>query len=407
MESNTYLLALALILLSTKALGVLTERVNMPQIVGALLAGLLLGPAGFGLVKQSSLLDQLAELGVIFLMFNAGLETNLKELKKTGPAAFLIALAGVLLPLAGGAAAYAAFYGADTQQKLLEAVFTGVVLTATSVSITVEALKELGKLDTPVGAAILGAAVIDDVLGILVLTVVSGFADPSTDIAAVFGKIALYLVFLPAVAFVVHFVFSKFDRSRGNSKRTAIYLLAFSLVMAYVTETYFGIADITGAYFAGMMVCNIEKTRTYVSDKVDIASYLFFSPVFFASIGLKTDLAGFSAELALFCAALLATAAATKVIGCGAAARLTGFSGRDALCIGIGMISRGEVALIVARKGQAAGVLDAGLFPAIVLMVIVTTLLPPLLLRHAFGTDGHKDTRGSAPGQPQALFKRA
>lgn len=385
MEGNTYLLALALILLSTKALGVLTERVNMPQIVGALLAGLLLGPAGFGIVEQTSLLDQIAELGVIFLMFNAGLETNLKELKKTGLAAFVIALVGVLLPLAGGTAVFAAFYGMDTPQKMLEAVFTGVVLTATSVSITVEALKEMGRLDTPVGAAVMGAAVIDDVLGILVLTVVSGFADPTTDIAAVFGKIGLYLIFLPAVAAAVHFIVGKNDRKRGSSKRTAIYLLAFCLIMAYVTETYFGIADITGAYFAGMMVCNIERTRAYVSDKVDIASYLFFSPVFFASIGLKTDLSGFSGELALFCAALLAVAVITKIAGCGLSAKGMGFSGREALCIGIGMISRGEVALIVARKGQAAGVLDAGLFPAVVLMVIATTLMTPLLLHKAFG----------------------
>lgn len=381
---NTYLLALAVILLSTKVLGLLTERVNMPQIVGALLAGLLLGPAGFDIVHGTDLLDQIAELGVIFLMFNAGMETDLGELKKTGAASFLIALAGVVLPLIGGTLLFGGFFGIESRQKLLEAVFTGVVLTATSVSITVEALKEMGKLNTSAGSAILGAAVIDDILGILVLTIVSGFADPTTNIVSVFGRIGLYLIFLPIVAFLAHLLFSKLDQRRARSKRTAIYLLSFCLVMAYVTETYFGVADITGAYFAGMMVCSLEKTRESVSEKVDIASYLFFSPVFFASIGLKTDLSGFSSQLALFCGALLVTAVLTKVIGCGLAAKATGFSARDALCIGIGMISRGEVALIVAQKGQEVGVLDASLFPAVVLMVIVTTLLAPILLRPAF-----------------------
>ena len=290
---NTYLLALAVILLSTKVLGLLTERVNMPQIVGALLAGLLLGPAGFDIVHGTDLLDQIAELGVIFLMFNAGRETDLGELKKTGAASFLIALAGVVLPLIGGTLLFGGFFGIESRQKLLEAVFTGVVLTATSVSITVEALKEMGKLNTSAGSAILGAAVIDDILGILVLTIVSGFADPTTNIVSVFGRIGLYLIFLPIVAFLAHLLFSKLDQRLARSKRTAIYLLSFCLVMAYVTETYFGVADITGAYFAGMMVCSLEKTRESVSEKVDIASYLFFSPVFFASIGLKTDLSGF------------------------------------------------------------------------------------------------------------------
>ncbi len=384
MEDYTFLLVLAIILLSTKILGLVTERVNMPQIVGALLAGLLLGPACLGIVAETSLLDQLAELGVIFLMFHAGLETDFDELKKTGPSSLVIACLGVIFPLVGGTIVYAAFFDVTSSADLLEAVFTGVVLTATSVSITVEALKEMGKLEGAVGTAILGAAIIDDILGILVLTIVSGFADPNTNIMLVLGKILLYLVLLPVVMVVVRKFFRYMDLRRAYSKRTAIYLLSFCLLMAYVSEVFFGIADITGAYFAGMMVCSIQKTRESVSEKIDITSYMFFSPVFFASIGLKTDLSGFSSHLALFCAALLAVAILTKIIGCGLGAKLMKFSTQDALRIGIGMISRGEVALIVARKGQDAGVLSADLFPAFVLMVIVTTLLAPILLRPAF-----------------------
>ena len=257
----------------------------------------------------------------------------------------------------------------------------GVVLTATSVSITVEALREMGKLNTPVGSAILGAAIIDDILGILVLTIVSGFADPTANIPMTFGKIGIYLLLLPMVSLLVGKFFRHTDAKRAYSKRTAIFLLAFALLMAYVTETFFGIADITGAYFAGMMVCNIQRTKEAVSDKIDITSYLLFSPVFFASIGLKTDLSGFTSQIVAFCGVLLLVAILTKIIGCGVGARVMGFCGQDALRIGIGMVSRGEVALIVAQKGATIGVLHESLFPAVVLMVIVTTLLSPVLLR--------------------------
>ena len=166
-----FLFEIAVILLSTKVLGILTKRFALPQVVGALLAGLLLGPAMLGVLQETTLMDQLAELGVIVLMFNAGLETDLGELKRSGKAAFVIALIGVLVPLAGGFALAAAFNrGPDA---FLQNVFIGVVLTATSVSITVETLKEIGRLSTRSGSAILGAAIIDDVLGIIGLTVIT------------------------------------------------------------------------------------------------------------------------------------------------------------------------------------------------------------------------------------------
>lgn len=387
MEEHTYLLALAIILLSTKLLGLATELVNMPQIVGALLAGLFLGPTGFGIVQNTDLLNQLASLGVIFLMFHAGLETDTKELKQMGPAALCIAILGVILPLVGGTVIYGKFFGVTDHLEMLKAIFTGVVLTATSVSITVEALREMGKLNTKVGSAILGAALIDDILGIIILTIVSGVAVPNTNISSVFIKIGLYVVFLYVVSLGIKRFFEWMNHKRAYSKRTAVFLISFCLLMAYITETYFGIADITGAYFAGMMVCHIEKTKTTVSEKVDTASYLFFSPVFFASIGLQTDLSNFSMHLVVFCVALMIVAILSKVIGCGLGAKIMGFSKQDALCIGIGMVSRGEVALIVARKGQEANILDQNIFPAIVLMVIVTTLLTPIFLRLAFGKE--------------------
>lgn len=377
-----FLLVLAIILLSTKLFGLLSERVRMPQVVGALLAGIVLGPSVLGLVQETDFLVKSAEIGVVLLMFTAGLETDLDELKKTGAASFVIALIGVLVPLAGGAAVYELFFR-DTSDPndFLKAVFIGVVLTATSVSITVETLRELGRLKGKIGTAILGAAVIDDVLGIIVLTVCTGFTDPSVKPLTVFGSIFLFFVFLAVVAVIMHYIFARMEGAWDHHRRLPIYAVAFCFILSFVAETYFGIADITGAYFAGLILCNILGLREYVSEKVGIMSYMLFSPLFFASIGIKTTLDGMTFQIAMFSLALLVVAVLSKVIGCGLGARVCGFGNYESLCVGIGMISRGEVALIVAQKGAAAGLIDTRLFPAIVIVVVVTTLITPVLLK--------------------------
>ena len=392
MESYDFLCILAVILLATKLLGLLSERVHMPQVVGALAAGILLGPSVFGWVEETDFLLKTSEIGVILLMFLAGLDTDLTELKKTGMASLVIAVIGVVLPLAGGTACYLLFYHdpADAMD-LLKALFIGVVLTATSVSITVETLREMGKLKGRVGTAILGAAVIDDILGIVVLTVISGFADPSVRPLQVFGGIGLFFVFAGVVGLVCYRVFRKMDVIWSHHRRIAIAALAFCLVLSYIAERVFGIADITGAYLAGLILCNIMDLREYVAKKINIMNYMFFAPVFFASIGIKTELGGMNAKLAIFSVLLLVIAVLTKVVGCGLGARLCGFDRHESLSVGIGMISRGEVALIVAQKGAAAGLIDTTMFPAIVLVVIVTTLSTPILLKLTMGR--------TAPGQ--------
>ncbi|MDO4271216.1 MAG: cation:proton antiporter [Eubacteriales bacterium] len=378
----TFLLTLAIILLFTKILGLTSERVHMPQVVGALIAGLLLGPSCLNIVGETDFLMKTAELGVIILMFMAGLDTDLSELKKTGVASFVIALIGVIVPLVGGLGCYLLFDNdASDPQNMLKAIFIGVVLTATSVSITVETLREMGKLKSRVGTAILGAAVIDDILGIIVLTVLTGFTDPSVKPLMVFGRIGLFFIFLGVVGFVMYKAFSKMDRMWGKRRRIAIYSLAFCFLMSYVAERFFGIADITGAYFAGLILCNISETREYINKKMTVLGYMLFSPLFFASIGIKTDLTGLTSTIVLFAIALTATAILSKIIGCGLGARVMGFQTYDAFSIGLGMVSRGEVALIVAQKGSQAGLIDPHLFPPIVLMVIVTTLITPILLK--------------------------
>lgn len=378
----TFLLVIALILLSTKVLGLASERVHMPQVVGALIAGLLLGPSCFNLVSETDFLMKSAELGVIILMFMAGLDTDLGELKKTGAASFVIAVIGVVVPFLGGLGCYLALdYDPTDAKGMLKAAFIGVVLTATSVSITVETLREMGKLKSKVGTAILGAAVIDDILGIIVLTVLTGFTDTNVKPLMVFGRIGLFFVFLGVVGFIMYKVFSKMDRMWGQRRRIAIYSLVFCFLMSFAAEQFFGIADITGAYFAGLILCNISETREYAAKKMTVLGYMLFSPLFFASIGIKTELHGLTGTIVVFAVLLTIIAILSKVIGCGLGARLMGFQTYDAMSIGLGMISRGEVALIVAQKGEQAGLIDPHLFPPIVLMVIVTTLITPILLK--------------------------
>lgn len=381
METFDFLIVLAVILLSTKVLGLLSEKVHMPQVVGALVAGVILGPSVLNVVGETDFLVKTAELGVIFLMFLAGLDTDLDELKKNGVASLIVAIIGVIVPLIGGTVTYILFFGTDLSNApdLLVALFVGVILTATSVSITVETLREMGKLKGRMGTTILGAAIIDDIVGIIVLTLITSLKDTSVKPATIFIKILVYFVFIAAVALFVHFT-SRFIEANDNKRRTSISSVAFCLIMAYVSEKFFGIADITGAYFAGIILCNLG-VKNYISKKVVIISYLFFSPVFFASIGIKTSLNGITSSIILFAFILLVIAILTKIIGCGVGAIMCKFPFKESLCIGVGMVSRGEVALIVAQKGEQVGLLNAELFPAIVLVVIVTTLITPILLK--------------------------
>lgn len=382
MQSYEFLLILAVILLSTKVFGLISERVHMPQVVGALLAGVVLGPSVLGLVEETDFLLKTSEIGVILLMFMAGLDTDLEELKKTGLASFVIALIGVVVPLIAGTGLYLVFFP-DMSEPLhmLKALFIGVVLTATSVSITVETLREMGRLKGKVGTAILGAAIIDDIMGIIVLTLVSAMTDPTVQPIAVLGRIAAFFILVVIVGFVMYRLFRTITNEWSNHRRIAIYALSFCLILSFVAEHYFGIADITGAYFAGLILCNLLEAREYINKKVNILAYMFFSPVFFASMGIKTELDGMTGSLLIFSFALLAVAIITKIVGCGLGAKLMGFNWSDSLSIGLGMVSRGEVALIVAQKGAQVGLIDSSLFPPIVLVVIVTTLITPILLK--------------------------
>ncbi|WP_283123046.1 cation:proton antiporter [Anaerotignum lactatifermentans] len=383
MESYDFLLFVAIILLSTKIFGLLSQKVNMPQVVGALLVGVLLGPSCLNILHETDFLTKSAEIGVIFLMFLTGLDTDFDDLKATGKSSVIIAFVGVLIPLGSGFLTYYLFFHGQRPDTMifLESAFVGIVLTATSVSITVETLREMGKLKGKMGTSILGAAVIDDILGIIALTVITSFTVPGVDIMVVLLKILLFFVFIAVCGFFVFRLFRKLEIVYGTKRRVAIYAVAFCLLLSYISEVYFGVADITGAYFAGLILCNVTETKSYIASKINITSYMFFTPIFFASIGIKTVITGMSQELILFTLALLIVAILSKIVGCGLGAKICGFSNMDSLAIGVGMISRGEVALIVAQKGEQAGLISPTLFPAIVLVVIVTTLITPILLK--------------------------
>ncbi len=382
-----YLLYLAIILMSTKLLGLVTRKAHMPQVVGALIAGLILGPAFLGLLHSSRFLNQVSEIGVIVLMFMAGLETDTEELKRSGLASFIVALFGVLVPLAGGFGIAMACRVASPElsaSELMQNIFIGIILTATSVSITVETLKEMGKVSTKAGTAILGAAIIDDILGIVALTVITSMADPSTNIVLVLLKIVGFFAF--AIVFGVGFfyIIQKWvSLDPRPNRRHVIMTFAFCLVMSFCAEHFFGVADITGAYVAGLVLSHSTK-REVIYREFDTVSYLLVAPVFFASIGLKVELSSMSGSLITFTLLLLVVAILTKILGCGLGAKLMGYTSKESFQIGIGMISRGEVALIVANKGEALGLIGDKLYAPIVVTVVITTVITPILLKAAF-----------------------
>ena len=377
---------LAIIILSAKFFGLVARKFKAPQVVGEIIAGLIIGPCLLNLVHISDTISIFAEIGVVLLMFSTGLGTNLKELIKAGPIATLIAAVGVAVPLVGGTLLYGAFYGfaAVGSPEFYRALFIGTIMTATSVSITVATLQELGHLKSFLGTTIVSAAVIDDVMGIVVLTCVLGASSGTgTGLGKVLVNTLLFFATAVGVGLVVHYAMKWLDRRNPHTQRITIVSLAFCFGMAYVAEAYFGIADITGAYIAGIVLCTMNDA-SYVERRVDISNYIIFAPIFFASIGLKTDISGLTPEILLFCVCFVIVALITKIIGCGLAAKICRFNWGDSLKVGVGMMTRGEVALIVAQKGLAIGVVDPVYFTAVILLIVVSSVATPLALKAMF-----------------------
>lgn len=384
MLSYEFLFDLALILISTKLFGLITKKVRMPQVVGALVAGVILGPAVLNVLSETEFIQKLAELGVIVLMFTAGLETDINQLKKTGKASFIIAVLGAIIPLVGGFFIANIFNKGNDVNTILQNVFIGIILTATSVSITVETLKEMGKLKTRAGNAILGAAIIDDILGIIALTVTTSLADPSINVIIVLAKIVMFFIFAGLAGYLFHWAFIKLDeRYQRDLRRFVIFAFVFCLLLSFSAEEFFGVADITGAFIAGLVISDSNRSN-YLNSRFETLSYMLLSPIFFASIGIKVQLTAMTKTIFIFAILLLIVAILSKIFGCALGAKLCKYSNREAIQIGTGMISRGEVALIVANKGIAMGLMLPEFLAPVVIVVVVTTIVTPILLKVVF-----------------------
>ena len=388
METYEVFRDLAIIIFAAKFFGVMARKCKAPQVVGQIVAGLLVGPCVLGWVAPSDFITHMAEIGVVLLMFEVGLETDLKELVKTGPIALLIACAGVFVPLVLGALLYMGFYGVAPwgSEEFFKAVFIGTIMTATSVSITVAALQELGKIKSKVGTTIVSAAIIDDVIGIIVLTFVIGFKSPDSHPGMVIVKTIIFFIVAVAGGFVIFKFFLALDKRYPHTRRIPIVSLAFCFALSYVAEKYFGIADITGAYIAGIVLCNLSD-NTYIERKVDVSSYMLFGPLFFASIGLKTNFDAMDSTLFIFCICFVIVALLAKIIGCGLAAKVCRYSMSDSLKIGVGMMTRGEVALIVAQKGLAADLLTSDYFMAVILLILFSSIATPIILKFLYNKE--------------------
>lgn len=382
METYEILRDLAIIIIVAKLFGLLARKLKAPQVVGEIIAGVLIGPGVFGIVQESDVITYLAEIGVILLMFSAGLSTNLKQLLKTGPQAFLVACCGVFVPLIGGTILYNVFYGMSPwgSENFFKAVFIGVILTATSVSITAETLKEMGKISTKVGTLIMSAAIIDDVIGIIVLTFVIGLKNPDAAPGMVVLKTLLFFIFAVIIGFLSYKIFKKVDKKYPHTRRIPIASLAFCFAMSYIAKRFFDIADITGAYVAGIILCSLRDSD-YIERKVDINSYMIFGPVFFASIGLKTRFDEMNLDILWFAVGFVLVGLLAKIIGCGLMAKCFKYSNNDSLKIGIGMMTRGEVALIVSQAGLKEGLIDEKYFACVLMLIIISSILTPILLK--------------------------
>lgn len=375
MDAIDLLLPLALILIGARLVGRLSQRIGMPAVLGELLAGLILGPSLLGWVQTSDVLNAVASIGVLLLMFIAGLETDVSALQRVGKPSTYAAFAGVILPFVGGVVVGMAFgLGAATS------LFLGAALTATSVSVSVQTLRELGRLQSKEGLIILGAAIIDDVLGILMLSIVLAMAGQGGDPRLAIVKLVL---FFPValiggrviVAPLVHWIHKHHAREAGFAL-----IFALVLIYAWAAEALGGLAAITGAYIAGVLVARLPEAREAAVDSASVMGYGLFVPVFFVTVGLTTDVRNVMLAPGLTAVAI-AVAVATKGLGSALGAWAGGCDQRESSAVGAGMIARGEVALVMATLGLSNGLLDQTSFTVVVLMTVVTTLATPLLLK--------------------------
>lgn len=391
-----FLLDIAIILLFANIGGYISAKLKQPAVLGQIIAGLILGPSILNLVGSTDIISHLAEVGVIMLMFIAGLETDLKDLKASSKSSSLIALGGVTLPLILGIIAMMIM---SPGSNITEGLFVGVILTATSVSITVETLRDLKKLSTKQGIGVLGAAIMDDVVGIILVSLVAGIAVPSqgTGILIVVAKIAIFFIIALVAGVAFSKILTKYAHVFNRKNRVLSSALIFCFVMAFIAEEM-GVAAIIGAYLTGV-IFSVTPHRDKVSREIQSIAYSIFTPIFFINIGLTVQLQNAGTAIGLSIVIIL-VAIIGKIVGCGVGAKLSGFNTIESMQVGIGMIPRSEVALIVTNLGIKLGIIGNEIFTAIILMVLVTTIATPPLLKYVFAKEAKESFRLAA--EPKA-----
>lgn len=367
---------LAVILIASKIAGDISVRLGQPSVLGKLLIGIVLGPTVLGVVTDTEIIKEISQIGVILLMFVAGLETDIDEFKRTAKASTNVGVAGIIAPLALG-------YGAGIVMGLssIESIFLGLLLSATSVSISVQTLKELGKLKSREGATIMGAAVIDDVLVILALAFLMSFAGGDVNLGmVVLKKVAFFAVIILLSWKVVPWVLKKFAPLKVTESVISAGLI-ICFLFAYLAE-YTGVAAIIGSYIAGVAI-SLTNYRQEVAHKVETISYSIFVPVFFTSIGVTAQFSGIMQNLWLI-VFLSVLAIVSKLVGGALGAKLSGFPWRNSMAIGAAMVSRGEVALIIAAIGLESKLLTEDMFAILIVVVLVTTIVTPPMMKWLF-----------------------
>ena len=396
------LLPLALILIFSKIFMKICKKLNLPSVIGMIVAGLLIGLISY--IPNQDILNEttqeglgfLSKIGAILILFSAGLETDLKQIKSVGGPAVIITIAGVIVPMGLGFLVATLCNGGFanlTHDALLTNLFYGTILTATSVGITVQTLREMGKLNSRVGSTIVAAAIIDDVLGIIVLSFVLAFKGNGGEAVnpwIVVLKTVGYFAVIAVLSFVASKAFKWLDNRFEHHRLVPIFSLAFCFIIAYLSEKYFGIADITGAYIVGLILSTNNESG-YIERKTDILSYMLFVPVFFANIGISTKFESISGSFALFGCLFIIAGIIGKLIGCGIAAKCCKYSFSDSIKIGVGMMARAEVCLVTASKG--AGIIDNNIMPFIVILIIITSLLSPIFLKLIYNHDKKKEEK--------------
>ncbi|MGG1596628.1 cation:proton antiporter, partial [Paenibacillus naphthalenovorans] len=370
---------LLIILLSTKIAGDLCVKLGQPAVLGKLIVGIVIGPAVLGWVQNSDMLQAFSQIGVLLLMFIAGLETDVQELNRNRNSSVSVAVGGIIFPLIGGYAG-----GQLMGLGQAESLFLGLLFSATSVSISVQTLKDLGQLKSRESVTILGAAIVDDILVVILLAFLMSFFVGGGDVSLglLIGKKVLFFALILVLGWkVVPWIMKRFAPLRVSETVTSAALI-ICFGFSYLAESL-QIAGIIGAFAAGIAIAQTNFKKE-VEHKLEPIAYAVFVPVFFVSIGVSVTFNGIMEQLPLI-AGLTIMAVLTKIIGCGLGARVTGFSWNSSIRIGAGMISRGEVALIIAAIGLEMNLLPQDFFTSVVIVVILTTLITPPLLKKLFG----------------------